>query len=397
MRPTPPRAWPAVAVAAATCALILIPAAAGAVTGGPGTAMPVRTSAGHPASEAPGTVPAKLKAASITWLSATRGWILGSAPCGQTSCATVVATSNGGRTWSLAGSMPVPLASIDTPSDVGVAGIRFTSAAVGWAFGPALFRTGNGGRSWAPLPVPGHGKQVLALATTGAGVWAVVSPCAEFAAHCKVKTLSFWRADSLTGQNWTRIPLHLGLNSVASVAAFGKTVYVVDPGQRNTLDASTDGRHFSARPSPCNTAQGLGLLQAAPTSATGVALLCDGDPGISKATKTVYRSADTGRTDVSAGTTGALGIDADLAASASGSLLVASWSNGSWIYLNNSHKTTWTTPLALGDNGAGFRDLAFSSSKVAWVVYGPVSFFPADFGRLYVTRDGGQHWQLVTP
>ena len=23
--------------------------------------------------------------------------------------------------------------------------------------------------------------------------------------------------------------------------------------------------------------------------------------------------------------------------------------------------------------------------------------FPSDFGKLYVTRDGGQHWQLVTP
>jgi hypothetical protein len=181
------------------------------------------------------------------------------------------------------------------------------------------------------------------------------------------------------------------------VAALGKTVYVVDPGLRNTLDASTDGRHFSARPSPCDIAHGLGLVRAVPTSATNVALLCEGNPGISQATKTVYRSADTGRTDASAGTTGALGIDADLAASASGSLLVAAWANGSWMYLNNSHKTTWTTALALGDNGAGFRDLMFSSTKIAWVVYGPVSFFPADFGKLYVTRDGGQHWQLVTP
>jgi hypothetical protein len=46
---------------------------------------------------------------------------------------------------------------------------------------------------------------------------------------------------------------------------------------------------------------------------------------------------------------------------------------------------------------AGFRDLAFSASGVAWVAYGPVSMFPADFGKLYVTHDGGQHWQLVTP
>jgi hypothetical protein len=46
---------------------------------------------------------------------------------------------------------------------------------------------------------------------------------------------------------------------------------------------------------------------------------------------------------------------------------------------------------------AGFRDLTFTSRKIAWVVYGPVSMFPADFGKLYVTRDGGQQFQLVTP
>jgi hypothetical protein len=131
-----------------------------------------------------------------------------------------------------------------------------------------------------------------------------------------------------------------------------------------------------------------------PTSATHVALLCDGDPAISTAIKSVYRSDITGRTDRPAGTTGALGISAELAVSASGGLLVAAWANGSWMYLNDGGKSQWSTVLGLGDGGAGFGDLAFVTSKIAWAVYGPVSDFPADFGKLYVTRDGGQDWQL---
>ncbi|HEY2575274.1 MAG TPA: hypothetical protein VGI74_03095 [Streptosporangiaceae bacterium] len=125
------------------------------------------------------------------------------------------------------------------------------------------------------------------------------------------------------------------------------------------------------------------------TSATDVALLCTGNPGISKAAKTVYRSVNTGKTDTSAGTTGPLGIEADPAAAPSGSLLVGAWANGSSMYLNDSHKTKWNTLLALGDGGAGFRDLTFVTSKIAWAIYGPVSAFPGDFGKLYVTHDGG--------
>ena len=65
------------------------------------------------------------------------------------------------------------------------------------------------------------------------------------------------------------------------------------------------------------------------------------------------------------------------------------------MYLNDTHKSKWSMVLGLGDNGVGFNDLAFASTKVAWAVYGPVTLFSGDFGLLYVTRDGGQHWQLA--
>ena len=95
----------------------------------------------------------------------------------------------------------------------------------------------------------------------------------------------FWRTSSLTGTSWTRIPASLPINESASLSAFGKTVYVVDPGLPGRLLASTDGRHFAARPSPCQAAQDFGLIQAVPTSASHVALLCDGNPGFSKASR----------------------------------------------------------------------------------------------------------------
>jgi hypothetical protein len=49
-----------------------------------------------------------------------------------------------------------------------------------------------------------------------------------------------------------------------------------------------------------------------------------------------------------------------------------------------------------GYGGAGFNNLQFVSSKVAWVVWEPVTLGSADQGKVYVTRDGGQHWSLAT-
>jgi photosystem II stability/assembly factor-like uncharacterized protein len=373
-----------------TTVTLLLGAAAAAL---PGTAMAQAAPTAPPGPAA--AVPAKFKAASLTWLSATRGWLLGAAPCGKRSCTDVLATGNGGTSWRLAGSVKAPIGTNATPADVGVDEVRFATTSVGWAYGPALYRTADGGKSWAAEPIPGHGHQVLALAHSASANYAVVSPCKEFAQKCTSKQLTFWRTSSLTGTSWTRIAVSLPINESASLSAFGKTVYLVAPGLPGRLLASTDGRHFSARPSPCPAAQDVGLIQAVPTSASHVALLCDGNPGFSKAVKTVYRSVNTGRTDTKAGTTGPLGIEADLAASPTGNLLVGAWSDGTFMYLNDSHATKWSMVLGLGDGGAGWDDLAFTSRQVAWAVYGPVNTFAANLGQLYVTRDGGQHWKLV--
>src|SRR5215831_1326875 len=129
-----------------------------AVTLLPGTAL--AAPGGHTGSGTP--VPASFKANSVTWVSAQKGWVLGAARCGKT-CSDVIGTSNGGKKWQLIGTVKAPISNLGKGTP-GVTEIRFSTPAVGWAFGQFLFRTSNGGKSWARMPVPGGGKQVLALA-----------------------------------------------------------------------------------------------------------------------------------------------------------------------------------------------------------------------------------------
>ena len=105
---------------------------------------------------------------------------------------------------------------------------------------------------------------------------------------------------------------------------------------------------------------GLAALAAtgAPVTSTRVALVCVIGPGLGSAEKTVFRSADTGRTDRSAGQTPIPGITSEIAATRSGTLAVASSaSRGSFVYLNTGG-TRWTTPLPKpNDGGALGNDL----------------------------------------
>jgi photosystem II stability/assembly factor-like uncharacterized protein len=343
-------------------------------------------------------VPKGFKAQSMNWISSLQGWALGKAPCGQSTCSDVIGTADGGKTWASVGRVKAPIASIGNTSKPGLSEIRFATSKVGWVFGSKLFRTLDGGHTWSPVGIPGQGKQVLALGTSSTIAYAIVSPCAWMTGLCTQKPLSLWMTNTLTTISWTKIAVKLPISVLAGVTVYGKTVYVVDSlnGKPDKFYASTDGLHFSARPDPCIKTVDVQLFQAAPISAKDVALLCDGNPGFSKAEKIVYRSTDTGKTDKYAGTMGPYGIQAQLAASPSGRLAVASWSDGTFIYVNNGGKTSWTMRVAYSDGGAGWNDVQYIANKVAWVVYSPAEFVYGR-GKLYVTRDGGKKWYLDTP
>jgi hypothetical protein len=356
-------------------------------------------SAATPAAPAAG-VPSGFAADSMTWLSPTAGWVLGAAPSGTKTSTDVVATGDGGKSWKLMGTIGAGIPQVGN-TGTGVTELRFATSKIGYAFAPLLYRTTNGGATFAAVAMPGGGKQVLALAASASEVYIVVSPCAWASGLCGGKPLGLWRTSVASNGAWTPIAVSLPANDAADLSVHGTSVYVVDA-QRNVTGkpdmfyASTDGVHFATRPVPCDGFTDIALLQAVATSATGVDLLCDGNPGFGKAVKFAYRSTDTGKTDLSAGTMGdSWGIEAEMTVSSTGNIAVESWSIGSFMWINDSLKTTWSMPIGWSDGGRGWNDPTFVSGNVAWVVYSPVDLFHG-LGKVYETTNGGKTWNLVT-
>jgi hypothetical protein len=93
---------------------------------------------------------------------------------------------------------------------------------------------------------------------------------------------------------------------------------------------------------------------------------------------------DTGLRYRNHGTTGLYGIQAQLAVSPAGNLAVASWSDGSCLYINDSHTKTWQMPVGRGDGGLGWNDIGYVTDAEAYVVYSPVSSLEGQ-GRLWVS------------
>jgi hypothetical protein len=377
----------AVASCAAILILALVQPAAGTTV-----AITATLTAGTP-------VPPDFKAQSITWVSPQRGWVLGTIACATGTCTEVIGTGDGGDTWELLGSIDAPIPKLGNPGS-GITEVRFATANVGWAFAPELFGTADGGRTWTSMRIPGGGKQVLSLAANSSEVYAVVSPCKYATGICTDQPLTFWRK-TLTAWRWTQIPLDLPISFAANVSVYDRTVYVVDERvdtveQPDRFYASTNGVDFSPRPVPCKKTPDIALDQALPTSRTDVFLLCVGNPGFSKSEKIVYRSTDTGRTERFSGLVGDDGIQSQLAVSPSGNMAVSSWSDGSFMYIDDTHRTAWTMVIGSGDGGAGFNDVVYVSDEVAWVVFGPDDQF-SGYGAIMVTRDAGQTWSFVTP
>jgi hypothetical protein len=371
------------------------------------------------ASPASGTPAPPTGANSITWVSATRGWVLGQWACskGSTSvCTQVRGTVNAGKTWKLLATLPVTI-SASRPGGIfiqGISEIRFANAKDGWVYGlyRTMYRTVNGGKTWTAKPLPGGGKQMYSIAPTATGFYGMTSACANhITATCEAKGLSLWRT-GLTGASWTKLYRTLPFNvpGGAYLTALGKTVYVVD-GDLRTLGkglflASTDsGARFATRTSPCSTGspEFSEMTEAVPQNATTVFMLCVGNPGLSMSMQSVYRSSNNGKTDHFDGQLTspviapfAWGIQSQLAVSPTGNLAVAASSDGTFMYIKASGMKNWKMLFGWGEVASpGWNDLAWVSGSQAWAVYSPVQM-PVPLGELFHATKAFAHYHTIT-
>ncbi|WP_031464516.1 hypothetical protein [Sciscionella sediminilitoris] len=347
-----------------------------------GAGAPLRTS---------GSVPAGFLAQSVNWPSASAGRILGSVGCGDRRCTVVAGTENAGRSWSVRGTVPAPLAQ---PGEPGVTRLRFADAGHGWAFGPALYRTAAGGRTWRSSRMPGGGRQVVALATEADVTYLAVSPCriGEPPYECAAPT-TLWRSDPGRSR-WRRVPVRLPVTAGAQdvmLALRGATAYVAvagEPGRPGVFYASPGGRQWSARRAPCDTSTAETMAGITALPHDRLMLLCLGDVGLSRSTKRVFASPDAGRTARYLGTAPRPGIACTMAATPSGRLVIGSASTGNWLY-SSADGRAWRTALA--EPGGGWNDLQFTTDRTGFVVDHPGAGDSAG-NAVLTTHDGGAHW-----
>jgi hypothetical protein len=376
------------------------PSASG--TGGPDT----RTATPAPT---PPPVPPNFAASSVTFVSTGTGWVIGQAGtpghCGPPSayiCTSVAATNDGGATWH---GVPAPVAGAPN-GGAGVSQIRSLDGVSAWAFGPQLYATHNGGQSWARVPT--HGMRVTGLETVNGIAFAVWARCAgtgaDFAAGCTTFSLYWSPADR---DDWSPVPGVTGLQASgggpgsAQLALTGGRGYLLAPGGQLFSGPVTRPARWRTVTAPAGTPVALpcapgaaetgGRPLQAMLAATGpgLALLCAGQASGNHQAKTLYYSADGGRSWSQAGPAPALGTAMSLSGTPGGPVLVAT--SAGIDYSTNAPGTptalAWSTARGATAPG-GYSYVGMTTSQQGVAVPANVNL-----DGVWFTYDGGAHWQ----
>jgi hypothetical protein len=362
------------------------------------SATPQPTPDTSPASTAPPPAPPNFAATSVTFVGTHTGYLLGQAGtpghCGPPKpyvCTSLAGTDDGGKTWHGV-SAPVTGAP-NGPS--GVSQVRFYNTSDGWAFGPELWATHNGGRSWRQIST--GGMRVTALETAGTRVFAVWAQCsgpgAAWAAGCTGQALY----SAAPGSNrWAPVPGagSLSLNGTASAAALvltGSRGYLLPPtGVLLSGPVSSTGgwQPVTGSALPCRPGaaqadgQPAGAMLASTTSE--LVLVCPGAAAGGSQPKTVYTSADGGKTWAKAGPAPSTGTATSVAGSATHTIVLATTAG---IEVSRDGGANWTAAQGtLPAGGFGYVGMTTASQGVA---------VPADptVHAVWFSYDGGATWQ----
>jgi len=147
-------------------------------------------------------------------------------------------------------------------------------------------------------------------------------------------------------------------------------------------------------PDPCASATNPALLVnfVAPDT-THLWTLCGGSAAAGSEEKRVEKTVN--GVSAVAGTPPMAGDAEALAATASGTLVVAAASGASELYLSTDGGATWTTAETYSDGGVGFNDLGFTTATQGVVVHGLPGFSVNFASQLLMTFDGGASWSVV--
>ncbi len=355
------------------------PSATPATSASPSAASPAPSAT----SAAPSTV-LGLSPASVTFGSATDGWVLGSGTCPSGPCAAIVRTTDGGSTWT---TVPAPAASIVPGGGQGAPGIsrlRFADARNGWAYGPDLWATHDGGATWTRLTIAGltADSAVVALeAGNGSVHAAVVDGQGYRVASSPVGTDDF-RLSAV------RIPVGAGPVPAVQLVLSGAAGWLLENDRTVVGGARLVNGAWVAWQPPCLNVVGPAYLAA--SSPTELVAACDVGLWSTPTGSHLFVSHDGGSTFVETATAVPLTMTARItAASSSVTVVGGTDATGGALVATFDAGRTWSVVARLGM--VDLADLGFTTPTQGVVVTTSADK-PA---TLMMTRDGGRTWRAV--
>ena len=353
----------------------------------PSSATPAPAASPSPSSPAagPSAVPALgLSPASVTFVSANDGWVLGKATCASGQCAAIARTADGGRTWVAVRAPDAPI--FPSPSDAspGISELRFADADNGWAFGPDLWSTHDGGTTWVRQTIPGvaAGPNVAALGTAGGTVYAVVFDGGAYRVASSPIGSDAWTLGAV------RVPVGAGPVPTIQLILQGGAGWLLENDRTVVAGARlVNGAWVTWQP-PCSTVVGPAFLAA--SGPRDLAAACDVGLWSNPTGEHLFLSHDGGSTFTESATAVPLTMGA-MAAAASPSVIVVSGSDGTGAILVATFDAgqSWSVVARLGS--VQIADLGFTTPTQGVVVAAGANG-PA---TLLMTRDGGHTWSPV--
>lgn len=315
-----------------------------------------------------GAVPTGFQPLSASFLSAARGFVLGTVNCppGHSCKQWLVATADGGAHWRV---LPTP------PPDTSARNVVFAGRRIGWAYSPGLWVTRDGGTHWRRLTI--HG--LVDTVQVAAGIaYAIVSPAGESGTELFASPVgrSAWK--------------HVGaLTSapVSSLAVLGHSVWF---GAGSSIWTTADGRHWHNLPFAC-TGSHYGLTSIAAATASRVDFLCTNTANFDTASEgmEVMASADGGKTEHLAGRKAPVIGDGGVITLPPGRPAVITFATSvgipSWLGRSSDGGKTWRR-VALYRSG-GWNSLSYVNGTEGWIVNTTV--------QLLRTTDSGRTWHKV--